>query len=410
MKPIHEEYCFTGSAYFDRLDGAQIITARALRFALTMSTIERARILLFGPQLSAVGGGPTHTRNMLASSLSDHYELVHFEIGSRGRESPASEEKLVIRMSRLLSSPFLLIWRIIQQRPLLLHLNTSLNHKSFWRDFGYLIIGKLLRRKVILQIHGGSLERFCQSSSILRHVSLFAYRIADAVVVLSTVEKRNFEKISGVKELVVIPNAIDLAEYHTESPRKHSGNVRQLVYLGRITREKGLFEAVTAIKLLVSDLGVNDIQFVIAGSGSARADLLSQIEVMELGKHVRIIEPLYGKEKVRFLQQADVFLFPSYHEGLPYSILESLAAGTPVIASNVGGIPDAVIDGIHGLLIEPRDPRQIVEAIRKLVSNDDLVRTMSQNCLSWARQNYGLQRLSNQFDELYRSLVGDKRQ
>jgi len=405
---IHQEYYFAGGTHLDRLNGTQIITAQALRFALIMSTIERGRILLFGPQLSAVGGGPTHTRNMLASSLNDHFELVHFEIGSRGRESPASEEKFVIRISRLLSNPFLLIWRIIQLRPLLLHLNTSLNHKSFWRDIGYLMIGKILRRKVIVQIHGGSLERFCHSSSILRYVSSSAFRIADALVVLSTAEKRNFEKISGLKKLVVIPNAVDIAEYHSESQRKHSGKVRRLAYLGRITREKGLFEAVEAMKLIVSDPGVNEIEFVIAGSGNARADLMSQIEEMGVGDHVRMIESLFGKEKVRFLQQADIFLFPSYHEGLPYSILESLAAGTPVIASNVGGIPDAVIDGIHGLLIEPRDPRQIADAIRKLASNDNLVRTMSQNCLSWASENYGLQRLSNQFDELYRSLVRDK--
>jgi glycosyltransferase involved in cell wall biosynthesis len=162
------------------------------------------------------------------------------------------------------------------------------------------------------------------------------------------------------------------------------------------------------MKIIASDPGVSEIELVIAGSGHARVDLMSQIEEMGLAASVRMVEALFGKEKVRFLQQADVFLFPSYHEGLPYSILESLAAGTPVIASNVGGIPDAVIDGIHGLLIEPRYPVLIADAIRKLASNDDLVRTMSQNCLSWANENYGLQRLSNQFDDLYRSLVEEK--
>lgn len=348
-------------------------------------------------------------RNMLASPLSARYEFVHFEIGSRGRESPASEEKLVLRIFRLLSSPVLLFWRIIRFRPFLIHLNTSLNHKSFWRDIAYLMIGKVLRRKVIIQIHGGSLGRFCRSSLALRYISSCAFRLADAVVVLSSVEKRNFEKISSLKKLAVIPNAIDIAEYHRESPRKHDGKVRRLAYLGRLTREKGLSEAVAAMKILTSDPVVGEIEFVMAGSGRAREDLMSQIKEMGLGARIRMIEPLFGMDKVRFLRQADVFLFPSYHEGLPYAILESLAAGTPVIASNVGGIPDAVIDGVHGLLIEPRDPVQIADAIRRLASDNNLVRTMSQNCLSWAKENFGLERLSSQFDDLYRSVMEDKR-
>lgn len=369
---------------------------------------EKVRILLFGPQLSAVGGGPTHMRNMLSSSLSDRYDLVHFEIGSRGRESPASEEGAIAQIMRLVWSPVLLIWRIIRLRPALLHLNTSLNHKAFWRDLGYLMLGKLFRRKVVVQIHGGSLERFCHSSPFLRYVSSVTFRITDAVVVLSSVEKRNFEKISNLKILVEIPNAVDIGEYRQGSLRKHSGKVRRLTYLGRLTREKGLFEAVEAMKIIAVDPDLGDVELVIAGSGPARADLQSRIKEFELGARVRFVDPLFGAEKVRFLQQSDIFLFPSYHEGLPYSILESLAAGTPVIATNVGGIPDAVIDGIHGLLVEPREPVQIANAIRNLASNSDLVRAMSQNCLSRSQENYGLERLATQFDDLYGSVLVGK--
>jgi len=372
------------------------------------TTPAKTRILLFGPQLSAVGGGPTHLRNMLASSLSERYDLEHFEIGSHGQESPASEEKLFTQILRIVWSPILLILRIIQLRPAVVHLNTSLNHKSFWRDIGYLVIGKLFRRKVIMQIHGGSLEKFCQSSQILRYISSVAFSMANAVVVLSSAEKCNFEKISNLKKLFVIPNAVNIGDYYQESTRKHSGKVRRLTYLGRLTREKGLFEAIEAMKIIDADPNLGEVELVIAGSGFARTDLETRIEEMGLGARVRLVGPLFDSEKVRFLQQSDVFIFPSYHEGLPYSILESLAAGTPVIASNVGGIPDAVIDGIHGVLIEPQDPVQIVDAIRKLASDNDLVRTMSQNCLSWARENYGLQRLSNQFDDLYQSVMENK--
>lgn len=389
------------------LHGHRRLTVQALRFELMTATTGRARVLLFGPQLSAVGGGPTHMRNMLSSSLSDRYDLVHFEIGSRGRESPASDERLITQILRLVWNPVLLIWRIIQLRPSLVHLNTSLNHKSFWRDLGYLMIGKILRRKVIVQIHGGSLERFCDSSPLLQYVSSVVFRIADAVVVLSSAEKRNFEKISNLKKLAVIPNAVDIGEYYQEFPRKHSGKVRRLAYLGRLTREKGLFEAVEAMKIIVADPDLGEVEFVIAGSGPARAALQGRIKELELGVRVTLVDPLFGSEKVNFLQTSDVFLFPSYHEGLPYSILESLAAGTPVIATNVGGIPDAVIDGVHGLLIEPRDPAQIADTIRKLASNSDLVQMMSKNCLSWSQERFGLERLAKDFHELYELIISD---
>ncbi len=373
-----------------------------------MAQSPRMSVFVCGPPLSAVGGGPTHLRNMLASSLNERYDLVQFEIGSRGRESPASEEKPIAQILRLVWSPVLLIWKIIRMRPTLVHLNTSLNHKGFWRDIGYLMISKALRRKVIVQIHGGSLERFCHSSPILRYVSSTVFRIADAVVVLSSAEKRNFEKISNLKKLAVIPNAVNIGDYYRESPRKHTGKVRRLTYLGRLTREKGLFEAVAAMKIIAADSNLGEIELVIAGSGPAQATLETQIEEMGLGTRVKLIGPLFGSDKVRFLQQSDVFIFPSYHEGLPYSILESLAAGTPVIASNVGGIPDAVIHGTHGLLIAPRDPVQIADAIRKLASNGDLVQIMSKNCLSWSQERFGLERLATQFDDLYGSVAGDK--
>jgi glycosyltransferase involved in cell wall biosynthesis len=138
--------------------------------------------------------------------------------------------------------------------------------------------------------------------------------------------------------------------------------------------------------------------------------LQSRINEFELSARVTLVDPLFGSEKVSFLQTSDVFIFPSYHEGLPYSILESLAAGTPVIATNVGGIPDAVLDGIHGLLIEPRDPVQIADAIRKLATNGYLVQTMSQNCLSRSKESFGLERLAIQFNDLYGSVVGSKHQ
>src|SRR5471032_2675152 len=115
---------------------------------------KKATVLLCGPPASAVGGGPTHIRNMLASPLAKTFNLIHFECGSRGAESPAKDEPTAAKLIRLLTSPFVLMARIVQLRPQVVHINSALDHKAFWRDCAYLLVCKLFRRRVVFQIHG----------------------------------------------------------------------------------------------------------------------------------------------------------------------------------------------------------------------------------------------------------------
>ena len=116
-------------------------------------------ILLCGPPVTAIGGGPTHIQNMLASPLRNHYKLIHFETGSRGTESPARDEGVFAKTIRFLVSPFTLAWRIVRSKASIVHLNSAATHKGFWRDSVYSIVCKVLGRNVVVQLHGGSIRR-----------------------------------------------------------------------------------------------------------------------------------------------------------------------------------------------------------------------------------------------------------
>jgi glycosyltransferase involved in cell wall biosynthesis len=120
---------------------------------------------------------------------------------------------------------------------------------------------------------------------------------------------------------------------------------------------------------------------------------------------VRLIGAVQGEEKIRFLRDADVLLLPTYHqEGLPYVILEALAAGTPVVTTRNAGIPDVVVEGEHGRFVAPRDPAAIAAALRELAASPERLRAMSRACLDRAEREFSLTRLAARFGALYREL------
>src|SRR5580765_4459847 len=97
----------------------------------------KSAILVCGPPPTAVGGGPAHVRNLFASPLAEEFRLELFETGSRGRESPARDEGALAALVRLVTSPFALAARIARLRPAVVHLNTAVDAKGFWREVSH---------------------------------------------------------------------------------------------------------------------------------------------------------------------------------------------------------------------------------------------------------------------------------
>jgi glycosyltransferase involved in cell wall biosynthesis len=370
---------------------------------MTDSLAARSTILICGPSPRAVGGGPAHVRSLLASPLAHEFRLELFETGSRGRESPARDEPLPATLVRLLVSPFALAARLFVGWPAVVHLNTAVDPRGFWREVVLVAVARAFGRRVVYQIHGGSLARLT-APPLMRTIARATFAGPDAVVVLARTEQEQFERLGGVRRLVVVPNAIDVAALAVPGGRAHSGEVRRLGYLGRLVDGKGLFETLEAVATLRAEPAFASLEWRIAGTGDARARLEAEIARRGLQGAVRLVGPLQGAEKARFLQESDVFLLPSESEGMPYAVLEAMAAGTPVVASRVGGIPDVVGDGEHGRLVPPRDAGAIAGALRALAGSPERLREISRACEARAAGEFGLDRLARQFAALYREL------
>ena len=105
------------------------------------------------------------------------------------------------------------------------------------------------------------------------------------------------------------------------------------------------------------------------------------------------------------LEGCDAFLLPSYSEGLPYALLESMAAGVPVIATPVGAIPDVVVDGTHGILVPKQDGKAIAEAFAALAADRERLSWMSRACRRRIRAAFSIERVATDLGELYAALA-----
>jgi len=365
--------------------------------------MRKPKILILSPPLTAVSGFSTHANQLMGCSLAQRYELLHFCVGSEGKnESPLQ------KLYRLLVSPFSLFWLNIVQRPDIVHINTGLDRKAYWRDLVYLAVVKLTGGKIVTQIHGGAMpDQFFPHNAPLTWLLRKGLGASNAVTVLSLKEYDAYTAF--VPEVLVahIPNAIELPAPLENIKLSDASQPLRLVYIGRLVREKGIFEALNAIAQL--HRSGHRLQFDIAGGGKAEEELRKHVVTLGLDKVVHFHGPVFGNEKTLLWQKADVLVFPSYSEGLPYSLLEAMAAGTPAITCPVGAIPDVMQHGVHGLFVPPRDVEAIADAIASLDGDRALLHRMA--CASRARvlEQYTTARLGRDFEMVYEAVLGRDR-
>jgi glycosyltransferase involved in cell wall biosynthesis len=362
--------------------------------------VSRPVVVLLGPSREAISGVTTHLNGLLGSRLATRFDLVHFQIGSEGRR-----ESLIGRGARLVASPFLLAATILRTGARLLHINTSLDAKAFWRDLAYLAVAKLCGARVLYQVHGGLLDEFARGPfAALVRASL---RLADAVVVLSRAQLEAFRARLPRQAVDVVPNGIDCApytRYNRAAPDPQAA--LRLIYIGRLVPAKGLLETIEALRMARSR-GVA-ARLVLAGSGPEEPRLRQYVRDAGLAREVAFVGAAYGAHKAQLLAQADVLALASYSEGLPYSLLEAMAAGVVPIVTPVGAIPDVVTEGEHGCLVAPRDAESIAQAIARLAADRALLARMSAACRARIAAAYSLERVARDFSQLYWALCATR--
>lgn len=367
-------------------------------------TSSRPQVLLLGPCRLAVSGVSTHINHLLSSHLTCRFELLHFQVGSEGRvETP------VDKMKRAIGSPVGLAMLLARRASCHVHLNTSLEPRSYWRDLIYLAIARSMGHHVVYQVHGGALPaEFFPPGSLRSALLRRVLRAASCVVLLASIEEAAYRQFEPRAKVVVIPNAIDMEALATSPSERKSDGPLELVYLGRLAENKGIFTALEAVKLACQQ--GRHLRFTVAGTGPDEERFLKRAGELGLERHFCFLGPISGQEKAALWRQAHIFLFPTWHrEGLPYALLEAMASRAVPITTRVGAIPDVMQHEVHGLFVSARDPRQLAEAIARLDDDRALLARLGRVGYQRISEYYTIDRLAASFVKVYDDLLGADR-
>ena len=224
-------------------------------------------------------------------------------------------------------------------------------------------------------------------------------RGVDAVLAVSAADAAFLREEFAVPaaKLHVVRNGVELSGYAMDrsEARRACGlpaDATFLVgYLGALEEKKGvldLMEAVTASR-------IEGVQVALAGEGSLAPRLAGRPGASLLG---RVSDPR------AFLRALDAFAFPSHQEALPFALLEAMAAALPIVATAVGGIPEAVEDGVSGLLVPARRPDALASALRRMADDPDLGRRLGEGARVRVEREFSAERMVEGTLEVYRRL------
>ncbi len=161
-----------------------------------------------------------------------------------------------------------------------------------------------------------------------------------------------------------------------------------------------LFEAAAMLKRRG-----HKIKYLVAGEGPARRQLEERVKALHLGDEIRFCG--FVSDAPDFLSQIDIFTLPSLYEGLGVAALEAMAAGKPVIASRVGGLPELIADGETGMLVAPKNSEELAQAVARLAGEKSLAREMGQKGAERARASFSLEQMAAKNEAYYCELTGE---
>jgi L-malate glycosyltransferase len=327
-------------------------------------------------------------------TLSENFSLIRFPyFVPRSWQTLAYGSGIINQRSALawLQLPFLLINFFIAA--LRSSRKTQLIH-AFWSGSGIIALAVRIfqPRPVVITLWGS--DKHITQIPILSKTIIRVLNTADAIVC----ENNNLKALlvsQGLdsKKINLIRNGVNLDIFQPgnsmEARKKLGLKNDQLILLsiGSLNKNKNHALLINAFSEIVASK--SPLHLYIIGEGEEQNRLKKQIKELELEQKITLIELLDHKSISEWMKAADIFILPSRNEGTPNSLLEAMASGLPVIASQVGGVPELIQESIEGLLFESDSKDDLKEKLNKLIKDNQLQKLLGKNAQKKIATHYG---------------------
>ena len=335
------------------------------------------KVLMFGTGFD-IQGGITSVEQLIINNPLTHVQIRHVPTIIRG-----SVRQNILVFTKAIQH---LCWSILTKEVDIIHIHFA-ERGSTLRKSILISIGLLFRQSIILHAHGATYQEFYAGlPQPIQQLLRFLIGNCSRIIVLSKSWQNYYSSKFALApdQTVVLYNPVEIP---ISIPNRLGRKQLKFVFLGRIGKrggaldlakslisfpkqDKGAFDLIAAFAALPAASRYNT-ELVLAGNGDLEA--ANQL-IIKLGLEAKItiLTWLNPEQRDKLLSTADAFILPSYHEGLPMSMLESMAWGLPVIVTPVGGIPEVIHDGHNGLLVEPGHQAQLVHAMQQLIEDEAL--------------------------------------
>jgi glycosyltransferase involved in cell wall biosynthesis len=378
---------------------------------MTSGNSTTKRVLVIGPLPPPYGGIATVIESIVNSELRRDYS---FEMFNRSESlydpGTSSFHRKIIKVRRAWNL-FNSLWSGGYD---FIHLHGSTS--GFLGDTLVMIVAFVTGSKVLLHLHGTDWERFYGSVSLFRRFYVrIGLAIPKRIVVLYDLWAQNIRKIDPRINVRVIRNFVPdcpspgqerLALLRKDLAIRDDEFV--ISSIGRVGWRKGSFDIVEAAKQVVGEC--KDCKILLVG-GEENVGEMNQlkeaVDKNKLDQWVKLIGEVDIEDVPLFLGISDVFVLPSYYEGMPMSIIEAMRSGKAIISTKVGAIPDMIESRVSGILINPGSPDEIADSILTLKGDIPLREKLSSQARKAFESGFETSRVLLSLRELYQEMASN---
>lgn len=246
------------------------------------------------------------------------------------------------------------------------------SHFVYPDGFAGVLLGRHFRKPVVVSARGSDINQY-KKLPLIRRLLWFTLCNADRVIAVSHSLKESMVDLDIPEDkIAVIPNGVDLSKFKPlprEKAKRTLGlpDERIILSVGSLNQNKGFDLLIKAMRILADHLRMERTILVVIGDGPSRKLLIHLVTSLKLDDRVRLVGSVSHDALCLWYSAADVFCLASGREGLPNVILESLACGTPVVATAVGGIPEIITSDTFGFLTQ-RDELSLAETVARALN------------------------------------------